>query len=84
MEWVVGSILPIWLGAASVNQRAPSGPTVIVYGAELAVGVANSLMEWVVGLISPIRPTLSVNQRLPSDPAVIPPGIRRPSAGRIS
>ena len=58
---------------ASVNQRLPSGPAVIPSGAvEHPPGDVNSLMAWVVGLISPIwsaRP--SVNQRLPSGPAVI-------------
>ncbi len=39
------------------------------------MGVANSVMTWVVGLIIPIllAPS-SVNQRLPSGPAVIPSG----------
>ena len=40
-----------------------------------AVGMVNSVMAWVVGLIVPILlPPYSVNQRLPSGPAVIPSG----------
>ena len=36
------------------------------------MGMANSVMAWVVGLISPILlACYSVNQRLPSGPAVI-------------
>ena len=59
----------------SVNQRLPSGPAVIPSGSALAVGTANSVMAWVVGLIIPIWLALySVNQRLPSGPAVIPSG----------
>ena len=39
------------------------------------MGVANSVMAWVVGLIIPIwLAPYSVNQRLPSGPAVIPRG----------
>ena len=58
-----------------MNQRLPSGPTVIPAGPLEAVGVGNSVIAWVVGLISPIllAPN-SVNQRLPSGPAVIPHG----------
>src|SRR5262249_61716709 len=37
----VGAIRPIWL--ASVNQRAPSGPTVMLMGGLLAVGMENSV-----------------------------------------
>ena len=61
---------------ASVNQRLPSGPVVIPAGPLLAVGMGNSVMACVVGLIIPIwlAPD-SVNQRLPSGPAVIPVGI---------
>src|SRR5262249_56546682 len=36
-----GAIRPIWL--ASVNQRAPSGPTVMLLGLLFAVGVENSV-----------------------------------------
>src|SRR5690348_8120467 len=70
---------------ASVNQRLPSGPTVIAPGPLLGVGVGNSVIAWVLGSIIPIllvrlsHPVLvgwpgSVNQRLPSGPAVIPKG----------
>ena len=38
----------------SVNQRFPSGPAVIPSGPELAVGIANSVIASVVGLIIPI------------------------------
>ena len=39
------------------------------------MGMGNSVMAWVVGLIIPILlPPSSVNQRLPSGPAVIPTG----------
>ena len=34
-----------------MNQRLPSGPAVIDPGGEPAVGMANSVMAWVVGLI---------------------------------
>ena len=58
-----------------MNQRLPSGPAVIPTGWELAIGVGNSVMAWVVGLIIPILPPVcSVNQTLPSGPAVIPEG----------
>ncbi len=64
MAWVVGLIIPIWLAACSVNQRLPSGPSVIPDGVELAVGRVNSVMTWVVGLISPILPRTSrINAR---------------------
>ena len=52
--WASAPITPILLAAASVNQRLPSGPTAIPTGWLEAVGVANSLIAWVVGLISPI------------------------------
>jgi hypothetical protein len=58
----------------SVNQRLPSGPVVIPVGWLRAVGMGNSAMAWVVGLISLILlavPVSSVNQMLPSGPAVI-------------
>ena len=49
-----GVMRPITPDRFSVNQRLPSGPAVIQYG--LALGVANSVMAWVVGLISAILP----------------------------
>src|SRR5207245_7150545 len=75
MAWVAGLIIPILTAENSLNQRLPSGPTVIAAGPELAVGVENSVMAWVAGLISPILPTpVSVNQRLPSGHTVIQSG----------
>ena len=48
--------------------RDPVGPL-------LTVGMGNSVMTPVVGLISPILlASISVNQRLPSGPVVIPRG----------
>src|SRR5262249_51193370 len=63
------------LEPVSTNQSLPSGPAVIPSGRARPVGMANSEMAWVVGLIIPILLTrCSVNQRLPSGPAVIPSG----------
>ena len=65
-----------------MNQRLPSGPAVIHLGPALAVGMVNSVMASVVGLISPIVSAPgSVNQMLPSGPAVIPPGYVGPRRG---
>ena len=51
------------------------GPRGDPEGVALAVGMGNSVMTWVVGLIVPILlAPYSVNQRLPSGPAVIPSG----------
>src|SRR5262249_34509712 len=66
-----GLVCPAWLGRDSVSERLPSGPVVIPDGRLLAVGMGNSLMAWVVGLIAPILLVLSVNQRLPSGPVAI-------------
>ena len=44
---------------ASVNQMFPSGPVAIPIGPGDADGRANSVMAWVVGLISPILSALS-------------------------
>ncbi len=44
-------ILPV---PYAVNQRLPSGPLVIPTGKLLGVGMGNSVMAWVVGLIIPI------------------------------
>ena len=56
-----------------VNQTLPSGPAVIPAPPIQPQGErVNSLMAWVVGLISPIWcDAPSVNQRLPSGPGVI-------------
>ena len=55
---------PDLVGACSVNQRLPSGPAVIPLGSSCAVGVGNSVMAWVVGLISPILPISERSARL--------------------
>src|SRR5512143_1309164 len=68
-------IRPILLPAASVNQRAPSGPAVIP-GICPGVGTANSVSTPAV-VIRPIRGlkyALSVNHRAPSGPAVMAAG----------
>ncbi len=74
--WVLGDgvgrrvdlpILPPGLGEPEVAVgagRDADGP--------LAVGMGNSVMAWVVGLIIPICRSCTRNQRLPSGPAVIP------------
>ena len=53
MAWVVGLIIPILPAFHSVNQRLPSGPAVMPYSPELAVGMVNSEMAWVVGIDHP-------------------------------
>src|SRR5271157_4767193 len=81
MALVTGLIIPIpgAIGAApasltSVNQRLPSGPTVISLG-ERPDGRAIVLMTLVSGWITPIRfKPLKANQTLPSGPTVIPLG----------
>ena len=66
---------PILFAIASVNQRSPSGATVIPYGPLPAVGVGNSVISPVSGAR---RPTLLVavwaNQMFPSRPADDRPG----------
>src|ERR1700720_1753811 len=68
----------------SVNQRAPSGPAVMLKGAEIWPLRGNSVTAPAV-VMRPILPGSvqnipalvvhhSVNQRAPSGPAVIPPG----------
>src|SRR5260370_34448722 len=65
---------PILLPKASVNQRLPSGPAVMLAGLLLAVGIWNA-EKLPLGVMRPIAPILnSVNQRLPSEPAVMPSG----------
>src|SRR5207247_1907184 len=67
-------IRPIWFARFSVNQRLPSGPSVIALGPLFAVGIVNSVMV-PAGVI---RPTLlalySVYQTLPSGADVMPAG----------
>src|SRR5262249_44350813 len=68
---------PILLAPHSVNQRLPSGPTVIPFGELWSVGVRYSVIAWVVGLIMPMwlsPPSSSVNHTLPPGPAAIPVG----------
>jgi len=43
-------ILPIWRALNSPNQRAPSGPVVMLDGSALAVKPVNSLMVFVAAL----------------------------------
>ena len=64
---------PIWFLPFSVNQRAPSGPTVMSWGVELVVGGGNSVTT-PVGVMRPILPVSSVNQRFPSGPSATPCG----------
>ena len=68
-----GVMRPTGVGLdASVNQTFPSGPAVIANGAAPAVGVGNSVIAPVLGMIRAIRfAVCSVNQTLPSGPAVI-------------
>src|SRR5262249_58742640 len=75
---------PILLLFCSMNQRAPSGPTVIACGKLPAVGTGNCVMAPAV-VIRPIwslRP--SVNQNAPSGPSVIPSGALQPGRGGSS
>src|SRR5579871_2931586 len=70
----------ILLPCCSVNQRLPSGPTVIPMGKPPEVGIGNRAIS-PSGVRRPIAPVvLSVNQRLPSVPAAIPLG-RPPGTG---
>ncbi len=70
---LAGSTRPILLPGDSVNQRAPSGPEVIVSGCPL-LGGGWFVISPVDGSMRPIRPAgspraRSVNQTLPSEPA---------------
>ena len=62
----------------SVNQRLPSGPTVMPVGPRTALAWGTKLKALVVGLNIPIAPVwlplFRANQMLPSGPAVIPQG----------
>ena len=63
---------------SSVNQRLPSGPAVIPFGPGIwRVGTGNSVMAWVVGLISPILLPPSLGE---PEVAV---GARRDPAGSV-
>ena len=67
-----GVMRPI-LPARSVNQRLPSGPTVMPSGVAFAVGIGNSATSVPVVVTLPILlPLYSVNQRLPSGPTARP------------
>ena len=81
MAWLVGLISPTAPAPppCHANQMLPSGPAVIPLGCVIplprleTLGKVNSLIAWVVGLISPtLLADVSVNQRLPSEPAAIP------------
>src|SRR2546426_37963 len=50
---------PIWLPLLSVNQRAPSGPAVMLYGPAAAVGIVNSVMTPPVVIRPILLPLLS-------------------------
>src|SRR5216683_2994624 len=57
-----------------MNQRLPSGPTVMTVRPLAEVGTGNSVIV-PLGVIRPIWfPMVSVNQRLPSGPAMMPIG----------
>src|SRR5258708_39736087 len=61
----------------SVNQSAPSGTAVMIWGkplVPLGVGIGNSLVTTPAVVMRPILlAKLSVNHRAPSGPAVMPP-----------
>src|SRR5207249_2283253 len=67
---------PIWWTSikkpTSVNQRLPSGPTVMIVGKLLAVGTGNSVIAPAVVMRPIWLPRRSLNQRLPSGPTVMP------------
>jgi hypothetical protein len=66
---------PIRLPVNSVNQIAPSGPTVGSHGTLLGCGISCSASSTPAVLMRPTRfPACSVNHRLPSGPATIPSG----------
>src|SRR5207302_3196788 len=70
------NMVPIRLARYSVNQRLPSGPTVIPWmpGMLAFVGCHSAIVP--LGVIRPIFPGLlnSTNHRLPSGPATMPSG----------
>src|SRR5262249_17519943 len=70
---VVG-IRPILLPANSVNHSALSGPTEMLSGELLGVGMANSVTTCVAGSIRPMLAAVTVNQSAPSGPAVMSKG----------
>ena len=51
MAWVVGLISPTLLAFSSMNQMLPSGPAAIPKGLDFLVGMVNSVIVSVVGLI---------------------------------
>src|SRR5256885_3223994 len=66
---------------ASVNQIAPSGPTVSAVGNACAVGTWNWLTTPEVVSRPIVFRSVSVNQRLPSGPAMIKPRLTEPLIG---
>lgn len=62
---------PILFPFSSVNQRAPSGPTVMPHGAQAAVGTLYSVTAPEVVILPILLPLNSVNQRLPSGPVTM-------------
>src|SRR6266404_1977625 len=71
-------IWPILLPLFSVNQRAPSGPTVMKRGTLPAVGTVNSVKTPPVVIRSIMLWFSSVNHRAPSGPAMMPKGLLLP------
>lgn len=65
---------PILLPAPSVNQRLPSGPTVMPHGVLAAVGIGYRVSVPEVVILSTVFPAFSTNQRVSSGPRVIPLG----------
>ena len=71
---------PILLPPDSVNQSAPSGPTVMSAAKASGVGIGYSVILPLV-VMRPIRlPRISVNQSAPSGPATIVVG-KAPAVG---
>ncbi len=64
--------VPMLLPPPSVNQRFPSGPTVIQVARLLAVGMEYSVMTPVVVILPILSVPYSVNHMAPSGPATIP------------
>src|SRR5207249_10292819 len=72
-----GVTRPILLPLSSVNQRLPSGPTVMARGPLRGAGLGsggNSVTTPAGVICAILLPKNSVNQRLPSRPAVMAKG----------
>ena len=69
-------IRPIRFPMTSVNQRFPSGPTVMVSGWLFAFGRGNSVTT-PAGVMRPIAlQSSSANHRFPSGPVTMPSGVQ--------